>query len=92
VELSADDRAALFIPPGLAHGFQTLEEGCEVLYQMSDFYAPALATGLRWDDPAFGIAWPLPCAAIHPRDASYPDYESVEFATEVAARGGWSAE
>jgi dTDP-4-dehydrorhamnose 3,5-epimerase len=89
VELDARDLGALYIPPGLAHGFQTLDDACEVLYQMSDFYAPDLAAGVRWNDPAFNIAWPLPCAAIHERDASYPDYDAARFAEDVAARGGW---
>lgn len=91
LELSAANRTALFIPPGLAHGFQTLEPDCEVLYQMSDFYAPDLASGVRWNDPAFGISWPLPCAAIHERDANYPDFDAAGHAREVARRGGWGA-
>ena len=89
IELSAANRAALYIPPGLAHGFQTLEHDCEVLYQMSDFYAADLASGVRWNDPAFGIAWPLPCAAIHERDATYPDFDSAVHARELARRGTW---
>jgi dTDP-4-dehydrorhamnose 3,5-epimerase len=89
VELDGARRSALAIPPGVAHGFQTLEDGCEVLYQMSDFHAPALSAGVRWNDPAFGIAWPLPCALIHQRDAAYPDYDPAQFAREVEARGGW---
>lgn len=89
-ELSAANRAALYIPPGLAHGFQTLDNDCEVLYQMSDFYAPDLASGVRWNDPAFGIAWPLPCAAIHERDATYPDFDSAAHAGELARHGTWN--
>lgn len=91
LELSAANRTALFIPPGFAHGFQTLEPDCEVLYQMSDFYAPDLASGVRWNDTAFGIAWPLPCVAIHERDANYPDFDAAGHAREVARRGGWGA-
>lgn len=89
LELSATKQDALFIPPGLAHGFQTLDDACEVLYQMTDFYAPDLAGGVRWDDAAFGIAWPLPCSTLHERDASYADFDAVRFAREVDERGGW---
>ena len=90
LELSAANRVALYISPGLAHGFQTLDEDCEVLYQMGDFYASALSSGLRWNDPAFGIAWPLPCTCIHERDAAYRDFDPSRFAREVEERGGWS--
>ena len=90
LELGSADRTALFIPPGLAHGFQTLEDDCEVLYQMGDFYEPALAAGVRWNDPAFGIPWPLPCAAIHSRDAAYPDFDATRLAAELATHGGWT--
>jgi dTDP-4-dehydrorhamnose 3,5-epimerase len=58
VELSAENHLAFYIPAGLAHGFQTLTEDCEVLYQMGDHYVPDAARGVRWDDPAFGIEWP----------------------------------
>jgi len=75
VVLSAENHLALYIPAGCAHGFQTLEDDTEVLYQMSEFYTPELGRGVRWDDPAFGIEWPLPEEAILlERDASYPDY------------------
>jgi dTDP-4-dehydrorhamnose 3,5-epimerase len=74
VELSAASGAALFIPPGVAHGFQTLEPDCDVYYMMSDVYQPELAGGVRHDDPAFGIRWPLPVAVIAPRDAAFPDF------------------
>lgn len=90
MELGAAEPYALFIPPGLAHGFQTLEDECEVLYQMTDFYAPELADGVRWNDSAFGIAWPLPCSALHERDASYVDFDAERFARDVAGRGGWT--
>jgi dTDP-4-dehydrorhamnose 3,5-epimerase len=90
LELSAANGIALCIAPGMAHGFQTLEDDCEVLYQMSDFYAPDLASGVRWNDPAFGIAWPRACAAIHERDATYTDFDAAGHAREVARRGGWS--
>ncbi len=90
MELSATEQAALFIPPGLAHGFQTLEDECEVLYQMTDYYAQELSGGVRWDDPAFGIAWPLPCSAVNERDAAFADFNAAQFARDVAERGGWA--
>lgn len=74
VELSAANRTALFIPAGLAHGFLTLEDNSEVYYQMGESYDAALQRGVRWDDPAFGIAWPFKPAVIAPRDAEYPSY------------------
>ena len=58
VELTAETGKALYIPEGFAHGFQTLEDGSELLYQMTEFFAPDLARGVRWNDPAFGIRWP----------------------------------
>ncbi|MEW5729779.1 MAG: dTDP-4-dehydrorhamnose 3,5-epimerase [Pseudomonadota bacterium] len=74
VELSADGRAALYVPPGCAHGFLTLEDGCEVFYQMGESYVPELARGVRWNDPAFAIAWPMEPLLIGARDAAYPDF------------------
>ncbi len=76
VELSAESGRAFYIPAGLAHGFQTLTENSEVLYQMGHRYVPEAARGVRWDDPAFGIEWPdAPGGRIvSERDASYPDF------------------
>lgn len=71
-ELNADNRFALYVPQGFAHGFQTLADGTEVLYQMSESYHPDLARGLRWDDPRLGIRWPLPEPTLSERDRSYP--------------------
>jgi dTDP-4-dehydrorhamnose 3,5-epimerase len=88
-ELPEDEPIAVYIPTGFAHGFQTLDDDCEVLYQMSDFYAADLADGVRWNDPAFGIAWPLPCTAIHERDAAYADFDPRRFATALATHGNW---
>ena len=70
-ELSADNRLAFYVPEGFAHGFQTLADDSEVLYQMSESYHPDLARGLRWDDPKLGIRWPLPDPILSPRDRSY---------------------
>ncbi len=74
VELSAEKRNALFIPAGLAHGFLTLEDGSEVYYQMGAVYDGALQRGVRWNDPAFAIAWPFEPIVISARDAGYADY------------------
>lgn len=74
VELTAENRRALYIPAGLAHGFQTTTDGAEVFYMMGDVYVPELARGVRWDDPQFGIIWPLPSPRLSERDASYPDF------------------
>jgi dTDP-4-dehydrorhamnose 3,5-epimerase len=77
VELSAENRLAYYIPAGLAHGFQTLEDECEVLYQMGHRYVPDAARGVRYDDPAFGIEWPSQEGPliVSERDRSYPDFE-----------------
>lgn len=71
VHLDAQNRLALYVPEGFAHGFQTLEDDCEVLYQMSEAYQPGLGRGVRWDDPKFGIAWPLPNPILSDRDRAY---------------------
>jgi dTDP-4-dehydrorhamnose 3,5-epimerase len=78
VELSAENRLAFYIPPGLAHGFQTLTDDAEVLYQMGHHYVPEAARGVRWDDPAFAIEWPEPAGprVISEKDGSYPDFTS----------------
>lgn len=77
VELSAENRLALYVPEGCAHGLLTLTENSEVLYQMSALEAPEAATGVRFDDPAFGIEWPASVVVISDRDRSYPDFESA---------------
>lgn len=71
VELSAENRLALYVPEGFAHGFQTLSDDAEVLYQMSVPYHAELARGLRWDDPRLGIRWPVPDPILSARDAGY---------------------
>jgi dTDP-4-dehydrorhamnose 3,5-epimerase len=71
-ELTADNRRSLFIPPGFAHGFVCLTDDTEVYYMISVAHAPKYSRGVRWNDPAFGIEWPLPPAVISERDASYP--------------------
>lgn len=72
--LTADNGLALYVPEGVAHGFQTLEDGSDVLYQMSEFYDPACARGVRWDDPAFAIEWPPGERVMSDRDRNYPGF------------------
>jgi dTDP-4-dehydrorhamnose 3,5-epimerase len=76
VELSAANRLAFYIPAGLAHGFQTLTDDAEVLYQMGHPYVPGSARGVRWDDPAFAIEWPETDGEriVSERDRTYPDF------------------
>jgi dTDP-4-dehydrorhamnose 3,5-epimerase len=74
VELSSANHLALYIPAGFAHGFQTFTEDAEVLYEMFAPFAPETARGVRYDDPAFGIRWPLAVTVISERDRKYPDY------------------
>jgi dTDP-4-dehydrorhamnose 3,5-epimerase len=74
VELTAESGQALYIPRGMAHGFVTLVDQSDVFYQMSDYYEPAASRGLRWNDPAFGIIWPVREPILHPRDEGYPDF------------------
>lgn len=82
VELSAENRLALYVPEGFAHGYQTLADATEVYYQMSARYAPQSAAGVRWDDPFFGIEWPYTRGVIvNERDRTYPDFRP-------ASRGG----
>lgn len=78
VELTAENRRMLYIPEGLAHGFQTLEDNTEVFYQMSEFYHPESARGVHWDDPAFGIQWLLPVTVIAEKDNAYPLWETEQ--------------
>lgn len=73
VELTAENRRMLVVPEGCAHGFQTLVGDSEVFYLVSAAYAPESEGGVRWDDPAFGIKWPLPVSEISAKDAAHPD-------------------
>lgn len=76
VELTAHNHRMLYIPEGFAHGFVTLADNTEVFYQMSEFYHPESARGVRWNDPAFAIDWPnLTGLIISEKDQSYPDFE-----------------
>jgi len=74
VELSAENRRALFVPELFAHGYQTLMDSTEVTYQVNAVYAPACERGLRHDDPALGIRWPLPVSLISPKDQKWPAF------------------
>lgn len=73
-ELSAENGRALLVPEGVAHGFLTLEPDSDVLYQIAPGHQPGHEAGVRWDDPAFAIAWPAAPRLISPRDAAYADY------------------
>jgi dTDP-4-dehydrorhamnose 3,5-epimerase len=75
-ELTAANRRQLYIPAGIAHGFLTLSDDTELLYQMSQFHEPTSARGLRWDDPAISIELPEPVKVISLRDRNYPDFDS----------------
>lgn len=75
-ELSSENLRQIYIPEGIAHGFQTLCDGVEVGYLISAFYAPEAACGVRCDDPAFGIRWPLPISAISERDMAWPHFDA----------------
>lgn len=74
VELSAANGRMLFIPKGFAHGYVTLADDVLVDYQMSEFFDPDAADGVRYDDPAFGIAWPVPIVMMSDKDRAWPDY------------------
>jgi dTDP-4-dehydrorhamnose 3,5-epimerase len=84
LELTAANYRMLYIPEGFAHGFQTLEDDTEVFYQMSEFYAPEYARGVRWNDSAFGIQWPSLEPVISPRDKAYPDFRKAAALAEAA--------
>ncbi len=76
VELSADNRTMVYLPRGFAHGYQTLSDDTELLYFVSAPYTSSHQRGVRWNDPAFNIEWPLPTpAVISPRDAAFPDFK-----------------
>jgi dTDP-4-dehydrorhamnose 3,5-epimerase len=74
IELSGENHKALFVPKGLAHGFQTLADNTEVFYQMSEFYEPSSSFGFRWNDSTFKIKWPLDVTVISERDQHYPEF------------------
>jgi dTDP-4-dehydrorhamnose 3,5-epimerase len=71
-ELTAENGRMVYVPEGCAHGYQTLEDGTEMHYMASEFYTPSAARGVRFDDPAFGIRWPLPVAVVSEQDRNWP--------------------
>jgi dTDP-4-dehydrorhamnose 3,5-epimerase len=92
VQLDDENRDAVFIPHGVAHGFQTLVDATEVLYQMTDVHAPDLAAGVRWNDRSFSIKWPISDdVVVSERDAGYPDFDHRTFVAELGRRSGTSA-
>lgn len=74
VELTADNYTMFFVPEDFAHGFQTLTDETEITYQVSQFYTPGSEKGIRFDDPAFGIQWPLEITVISDKDSAWPDF------------------
>ena len=74
VELSQENHRMLYVPVGFGHGYQALEDGTEVFYMVSEFYAPTHERGMRWNDPAFGIEWPISDPILSEKDAASPDY------------------
>ena len=75
IELSAENKKMLYIPEGFAHGFQCLEDNCELIYHHSEFYTPEAEAGIRYDDPKIKISWPLPMTMLSPRDENHPYLE-----------------
>lgn len=86
-ELSAENRTMLYVPRGFAHGFVTLTDDAEAVYLVSDPYAPTLERGLRWNDPAIGIRWPVEPIEVSPKDSSWPDFDPEGFHAVEALRG-----
>jgi dTDP-4-dehydrorhamnose 3,5-epimerase len=77
VELTAENRWILYVPEMFAHGYQSLTDGAEVFYQVGEFYTPGYEGGIRYDDPAFKIEWPVPVTVISEKDAAWPLFEPV---------------
>lgn len=75
VTLDSEACTAVYAPEGIAHGYMTLVDGCEMSYMISRPYEPHLAAGVRWNDPAFGIEWPIEPVVMSERDASFPDHQ-----------------
>jgi dTDP-4-dehydrorhamnose 3,5-epimerase len=75
VELSAENRRSLYVPDLFAHGYQALTDNAEVIYQVTEFYTPGYERGIRHDDPALGLSWPLPVSVISDKDATWPVFD-----------------
>ncbi|WP_299759237.1 dTDP-4-dehydrorhamnose 3,5-epimerase [uncultured Pontibacter sp.] len=78
VELTADNYRMLFVPEGFAHGFITLEDNTDVTYQVTEFYTPGAEKGIRWNDPAFNIQWPIEPEVISEKDQAHPDFTAEQ--------------
>lgn len=87
VELSSGSGKSVLIPKGLAHGFVTLQDDCEILYMMSAYHSAENAAGVRWNDPAFAIRWPVEPRQMSDRDASYADFDAEAYRREYSRRG-----
>lgn len=87
IELNQRNGRMLYVPEGCAHGYQTLEDDSEILYQTSHAYAPESATGVRFDDPAFGIQWPLPISSVSEADLNWPAYDSILLTSDTSTSG-----
>ena len=79
VELSQENFRMIYIPKGMAHGFQTLEDNTEVSYQMSKYHSPEYSKGIRWNDPEFCIKWPYDSPILSEKDSKYLDFKESEF-------------
>lgn len=75
IELTEDNRKALYVPEMFAHGYLALTDGAEVVYQVGEFYSPGYERGIRYDDPEFGIEWPIPITVISEKDSKWPPFE-----------------
>lgn len=84
-ELTAENQHQLYIPKGFAHGFQALSDNAQVNYLISELYVPDAASGVRYDDPAFAIAWPLPVSVISEKDLQWPRFLSEEQRNDVGS-------
>jgi dTDP-4-dehydrorhamnose 3,5-epimerase len=84
--LNDDNRDSVYIPPGIAHGFQTLADDTEVLYQMTDYFVADLQSGVLWNDPVFGIDWPIAKIVISDRDAACPGFDRAAYEAEYQRR------
>lgn len=80
-ELSEDNYRMVFVPENFAHGFVTLEDNCEVYYPVTEFYTPGSERGIRYDDPAFGIQWPVDIEVVSEKDRNHPDFDTETFNT-----------
>ncbi len=77
IELSENNHKMLYIPKGFAHGFQTLEDNTEILYDISQFFHPEFSKGIRWDDKIFGIEWPIELSLISKKDLNYTSFSNI---------------